>query len=403
MASQLENPFTPVARRTETGSLNLDYYERRARRLRAQAMRAWLDAGLRLLVDAGQRIKSCARRAALHRELDRLDGSALKDIGLGAGDLPAIASGDFFADPTRRQRAFAGEDAATRPVCWMNGALTPIEDARLSVFDHGLLYGDGVFEGIRFYRGRAFRLDAHLDRLLRSAHALHLTVPYDRRALAEAVSQTIDAFARPDGYLRLVVTRGEGRLGLDPVSCARANVFIIADELSLVSDTTREVGARLIVAATRRLAPDGLDPRIKSLNYLDHILARMEANNAGADEAILLNAQGRVAEGTADNIFIVRDGVLLTPPSSDGALEGITRAVVLELAAQQKIPAREASLAPYDLYTADEGFLTGTGAELIPVREVDGRRLRRSPGPIFRRLRRAFHDLVARDAGYQAA
>jgi len=280
----------------------------------------------------------------------------------------------------------------------MNGALTPIEHARLSVFDHGLLYGDGVFEGIRFYRGRTFRLGAHLDRLCRSAAALRLAIPYDRATLTEAVKQTVAAFHQPDGYLRLVVTRGEGRLGLDPATCARANVFIIADELTLVSDATRDAGARVIVAATRRLAPDGLDPRIKSLNYLNHILARMEAGNAGADEAILLNAQGRVAEGTADNIFIVRDGVLLTPPPSDGALEGITRAVVLELAAQARIPARESSLAPYDLYTADEGFLTGTGAELIPVREVDGRTLRESPGPIFRRLSTAFRDLVAREA-----
>ena len=207
----------------------------------------------------------------------------------------------------------------------MNGVLIPIEQARLSVFDHGVLYGDGVFEGIRFYRGRAFRLDAHLYRLFRSAAALRLAVPYDRAALTEAINRTIGAFHQPDGYLRLVVTRGEGRLGLDPGSCGQTNTFIIADELSLIGEATREAGARLIVAATRRLAPDGLDPRIKSLNYLNHILARMEASNAGADEAILLNAQGRVAEGTADNIFIARNGVLLTPPPADGALEGITQ------------------------------------------------------------------------------
>lgn len=405
MTSQIENTVAPHPHRTESGALNIRHYERRARRLRAQTMNDWLDAGLGLVARMVRRVVACARRVAARRELGALDRHALKDLGLGQGDLPSIVSGDFVADPTRRQRAgnISKQHAKARPVCWMNGSLTPIKYARLSVFDHGLLYGDGVFEGIRFYRGRAFRLDAHLDRLSRSASALRLAIPYDRAALTEAVHRTVGAFDQPDGYLRLVVTRGEGRLGLDPVSCARANVFIIADELALVSEATREAGARLIVAATRRLAPDGLDPRIKSLNYLNHILARMEATNAGADEAILLNAQGRVAEGTADNIFIVRDGALLTPPPSDGALEGITRAVVLELAAREQIPARETSLAPYDLYTADEAFLTGTGAKLIPVREVDGRSLTHSPGPIFLRLSAAFHDLVERDARRVAA
>lgn len=215
--------------------------------------------------------------------------------------------------------------------------------------------------------------------------------------------ETIAAFGAPNGYLRLVVTRGEGRLGLDPGSCARGNVFILADQLALVDEATRTSGARLIIAATRRLGPDGLDPRIKSLNYLNHILARMEASDAGADEAILLNSQGRVAEGTADNIFIVRDKVLLTPPATDGALEGITRAVVLELAAALRIPAREASLAPYDLYTASEAFLTGTGAELIPVREVDGRGIAHSPGPVFQRLQHAFGEIIQRETARAAA
>ncbi|MBI5753419.1 MAG: branched-chain-amino-acid transaminase [Hydrogenophilales bacterium] len=289
-----------------------------------------------------------------------------------------------------------------RPICWLNGQLTPLEEARISVFDHGLLYGDGVFEGIRFYRGHAFRLDAHLGRLYRSAAALRLTIPYDRAALTAAVQETITAFHAQDGYLRLVITRGEGRLGLDPASCAKANTFILAGHLALVCEATRNAGARLIIAATRRLGPDGLDPRIKSLNYLNHILARMEAGNAGADEAILLNAQGRVAEGTADNIFIVRDGTLLTPPAADGALEGITRAVMLELAAALRIPARETSLAPYDLYTADEAFLTGTGAELIPVREVDGRALAACPGPVFARLMQAFRMQIERESLHAA-
>jgi branched-chain amino acid aminotransferase len=270
-------------------------------------------------------------------------------------------------------------------------------EARVSVFDHGLLYGDGVFEGIRFYHGRAFRLAAHLERLERSAAALRLRVPYARDALEAAARETIAAFGAPAGYLRLVVTRGEGRLGLDPASCARPNVFIIADELALVSEEARRHGARVVIAATRRLAPDGLDPRVKSLNYLNHILARIEASNAGADEAILLNGRGHVAEGTADNVFVVRGGLLLTPPPSDGALEGITRGAVLELAATLGMVYREVSLAAYDLYTADECFLTGTGAELIPVLEIDGRTLATCPGPVYETLARHFRGLVERE------
>ncbi len=282
-------------------------------------------------------------------------------------------------------------------ICWLNGELMPAHAARVPVLDHGLLYGDGVFEGIRFYGGCAFRPGAHLDRLYRSAAAIRLTLPCDRNALAAAVAETIAAFGRPDGYLRLVITRGVGRLGLDPASCKQPNVFILADELALVSEAVRVKGACVIIAATRRIAPDALDPRIKSLNYLNHILARIEATNADADEAILLNGRGHVAEGTADNVFVARGSVLLTPPVADGALEGITRAVVLEIAQTLGIVARENTLGPYDLYTADECFLTGTGAELIPVREVDGRRLRSSPGPVFQALSKAFRGLIERE------
>jgi len=351
---------------------------------------------LSILWHLPQRFWNCLRGRAIQRELSTLDQRTRKDIGLVSADFPALADGSFFVDASRRQRALL------HPICWMNGQLIPLDQARVSVFDHGLLYGDGVFEGIRFYYGCAFRLAAHLDRLYRSAAALRLTIRYDRTALTAAIHQTIAAFHAKEGYLRLVVTRGEGKLGLDPSTCARGNTIIIADHLALVGDDTRTTGARLIVAATRRLASDGLDPRIKSLNYLNHILARMEATNAGADEAILLNAQGRIAEGTADNIFIVRDDVLLTPPVCDGALEGITRAVVLELAAALRIPARESSLAPYDLYTADEAFLTGTGAGLIAVREVDGRALAHSPGPVFQRLQHAFGDIIQRESVWGA-
>jgi branched-chain amino acid aminotransferase len=285
----------------------------------------------------------------------------------------------------------------SEPVCWLNGELMPARAARVPVLDHGLLYGDGVFEGIRFYHGRPFRLGAHLERLQRSAAALRLTVPLDRTELEGAVEATIAAYGDPDGYLRLVVTRGTGKLGLDPVNCTAPNVFIIADALAMVSEAVRRQGARVIIAATRRIGADALDPRIKSLNYLNHILARMEATNAGADEAILLNARGHVAEGSADNVFIVRGGKLLTPPVTDGALEGITRATVLELAAGLKIPAAEISLAPFDLYSAEECFLTGTGVELIPVREVDGRAIGEKPGPEYQRIVSAFRELVVRE------
>ena len=285
----------------------------------------------------------------------------------------------------------------SKPVYWLNGRIVPSEQACIPLTDHGLLYGDGVFEGIRFYHGRALRLAQHVERLYRSARALCLTIPCNEHEITAAIEETIAAYGDPDGYLRMVVTRGAGKLGLNPKSCPQPNLFIIADELAMVSADIRARGARVIISATRRLPPDGLDPRIKSLNYLNHIMARIEAANAGADEAILLNAQGRVTEGTADNVFIVRAGALYTPPASDGALQGITRALVIELADELGIACEEASLSAYDLYTADECFLTGTGAELIPVREVDGRAFMSSPGPVFARVQLAFHALVRRE------
>jgi branched-chain amino acid aminotransferase len=280
------------------------------------------------------------------------------------------------------------------PVCWRNGKIVPLEQATVSVFDHGLLYGDGVFEGIRFYNGKAFRLQPHLERLFLSARAIALNIPYSIEQLTQAVIETIAAAPEANGYLRLVVTRGPGPLGIDPARCHSPVVFIVADRLQLVSERVRSEGAKVIIAATRRLGADGLDPRIKSLNYLNHILARMEATHAGADEAILLNSAGRIAEGSADNIFIVQRGELLTPPVIEGALDGITRQVVLELAEKLGIKFRETPLAPYDLFTADECFLTGTGAELIPVGLADGRPIPQCPGPVYLRLAVAFKELV---------
>ena len=279
-------------------------------------------------------------------------------------------------------------------LCWLNGRLMPAAEARISVLDHGLLYGDGVFEGIRFYHRRAFRLAAHLRRLSDSARALALELPVDAATLSTAIDATIAAAPWESGYLRLVVTRGVGALGLDPSSCTAPSVFILAGTLQLITAEGRR-GARLIIAATRRLGADGLDPRIKSLNYLNPILARLEAQHAGADEAIMLNAAGRVAEGTADNVFIVRARRLLTPPVTEGALEGVTRGILLELAGAAGIEALERPLSPYDLHTADECLLTGTAAELVPVAEIDGRPLRHCPGPVYTELAGRFQQLVA--------
>lgn len=286
---------------------------------------------------------------------------------------------------------------ATQAKCWINGEVMAAADAKISVFDHGFLYGDGVFEGIRFYNRRVFRLPLHLKRLQRSAQAMQLNIPYSMTELEAAIYATMNATSLTEGYLRLVITRGVGPLGINPQTCERSAVIIIADQLKMISDTQREQGASLVIASTRKMTPDRLDSRIKSLNYLNNIMARMEANQAGADEAVMLNDRGFVAEGTADNLFVVRDGELLTPAVTEGALAGITRYTVLELAAQEGITARETVLTPYDLYTADECFLTGTGAKLIPVRRVDGRVITHCPGLVYRQLSAAFSALIRRE------
>ena len=281
--------------------------------------------------------------------------------------------------------------------CTIDGIPRRTEDATISVMDHGLLYGDGVFEGIRFYAQQSFRVEQHLDRLRDSAMAIGLELPMSKADMKQAIERTIRASGLSDGYIRLVVTRGEGSLGLDPASCKKARTIIIADELAMVSAQSRQRGVNVIIASTRRLNADQLDPRIKTLNYLNQIFAKQEANAAGADEAILLNQTGRVAEGTADNIFIVKNSRLLTPPTSEGALDGITRSVIIEIAADLGIVCEQALLSVYDLYTADECFLTGTGAELIPVATVSGRQLP-SQRDVFHRLESAFTQLVQGDS-----
>jgi branched-chain amino acid aminotransferase len=283
---------------------------------------------------------------------------------------------------------------------WMNGRLLDESRATLSPFDHGVLYGDGVFEGIRFYGRRPFRLGAHLDRLWRSAAALDLTIPFDRGALGRAMDELIGASDDGDGYVRLVVTRGAGDLGIDSRSCPRPSVYLAAGPVAMLGAADSRAGITAVVASIRQTPPDALDARIKSLNYLPRVLARLEARRAGADEAILLNHRGTVAEGSVDNVFAVHAGVVRTPPATDGALEGITRGAVLELARAAGIPVAEATLGAYDLITADELFLTGTAVEMVPVRAVDGRGIGAGgPGPIFSRLAGDFRRLIDHERG----
>ena len=281
----------------------------------------------------------------------------------------------------------------TMAIVWKNGTLMPPEAASLSVYDHGVLYGDGIFEGIRFFNQKAFHLQNHLQRLFDSANAIGLTLPYGISALEEAIGNTIAHSGMDDGYLRLLVTRGVGALGIDPRSCRDPQVVIIADECQLVCEEKRQQGLRVVISSVRRLSAAGLDPRIKSLNYLNHILARLEANDANADEAILLNDAGYLTEGCADNLFIVKDGVLKTPPCSDGALAGVTRGLILSLA-ESVMAVSVTSLTPYDLYTADEVFLTGTGAELLPVAEVAGRKVGEGSRDYYQQLLEAYQRAI---------
>ena len=281
---------------------------------------------------------------------------------------------------------------------WMDGKLVARDEAVVSVFDHGLLYGDGVFEGLRIYSRRIFRLDQHLDRLYDSAKAIALEIPLDRAAMIDALRETVRANAREDGYIRLVVTRGVGDLGVDPTKCPKATVFIIATDIQVYPAALYAAGVKVITSATRQVSHEAFDARVKSLNYLKNVLAKIDANRAGAHEAILLNAEGFVGECTADNLFVVKQGVLLTPSPQDGALEGVTRGAILELAGEARIQGRQQRLTRYDVYTADECFLTGTGAEVMPIAEVDGRRIgTTTPGPVTSRLKDAFHALVRRE------
>lgn len=286
----------------------------------------------------------------------------------------------------------------TEQLIFLDGELVKKEEAKISVYDHGLLYGDGIFEGIRVYNGNVFRLKEHLIRLYESAKSILLTIPYSFEELQEIVLETIRANKLQSGYIRLVVTRGIGDLGIDPFKCTNASVIVIAEPLALFPAELYETGIKIVSASSRRNRSDVLSPKTKSLNYLNNVLVKIEANLAGVPEALMMNTDGYVAEGSADNIFIVRGKELITPPGYIGALEGITRNAVLEVAREKGYEAKEGVFTRHDVYVADEVFLTGTAAEVIAVIEVDGRQIGAGkPGAITNDILQGFRAIVEKD------
>jgi len=278
---------------------------------------------------------------------------------------------------------------------YINGKLLPQEKATVSVFDHGLLYGDGVFEGLRSYHGKVFRLQQHVQRLYESAQAICLEIPLSQEATCEAINKTVAANAIEDGYIRALVTRGVGTLGLDPNRCSNPQLIIIADAIELYPQELYDKGLEIVTSSVVRNHPAALSPRIKSLNYLNNILAKIEGLEAGCIETLMLNHRGEVAECTGDNIFLVRDGSLLTPPLDAGILGGITRGAVIELARETSIEVQEVALTKHNVYEANECFLTGTAAEVIPVVKLDDRTIGSGkPGPVTLDLKERFHRLA---------
>src|ERR1017187_3166215 len=278
---------------------------------------------------------------------------------------------------------------------YIDGKFLNERDAKISVFDHGLLYGDGIFEGIRAYNGRVFRLKEHIDRLFYSAKAILLKIPMSHAELMRATVEACRKNELRDGYIRLVVTRGVGTLGLNPNHCKKPSVIIIADKIQVYPAELYARGMDIVTVPTVRNLHSAVNPAIKSLNYLNNILAKIEANNAGVEEAVMLNAEGFVSECTADNLFIIKHGALFTPPNYAGALYGITRGTVMELAEQLGVKVSETNLTRYDLFNADECFLTGTGAEIMPVIKIDGRVIGSGqPGALTRKLTEEYHALT---------
>ncbi len=297
--------------------------------------------------------------------------------------------------PANETQTGSSAAAKKQSTIYIDGEFLPESEAKVSVFDHGLLYGDGIFEGIRFYNGRVFRLEEHHDRLWDSARSICLEIPMSKEEMTEALLETIRQNGLRDGYIRQIVTRGVGNLGLNPVQCKRPSVIIIAATISLYSEEVYRNGLTIVTCATRRSGPATLNPAVKSLNYLNNVMARIEANLAGADEALMLNDAGNVAECTADNVFIIKKGQIFTPPISAGALRGITRSVVFEIATELEIKITETDISRHDVFVADECFLTGTAAEVIPVIKADGRTIGTgNPGELTTRMIARFRELV---------
>ena len=316
-----------------------------------------------------------------------LDEPKIHEPGAEAVIEPAVES--------RPRRTTGVKDAKI----YIDGKFYSEANAKISVFDHGLLYGDGIFEGIRFYNGRVFRLEEHLLRLWDSARSICLEIPTTMPDMTEAVLETIRQNHLRDGYIRLLVTRGIGNLGLNPTQCKSPSVIIIAATIALYHEDFYRKGLTIVTCATRRSSPAALNPAVKSLNYLNNVMARIEANLAGADEALMLNDAGNVAECTADNVFIVKHGQIFTPPVAAGALRGITRSVVFEIAAELGVKFRETDITRHDVFVADECFLTGTAAEIVPVVKADGRSIGNGkPGPITARIIARFRQ-VTRETG----
>lgn len=286
------------------------------------------------------------------------------------------------------------------PLCWHQGSIRPASEVAVPVLDHGLLYGDGVFEGLRFYYGRAFRLERHLQRLRQSLRAVGISLGEAQlQAIPDIIASLIEHSQLTQGYLRILITRGAGAMGVSTASCASAGLYILLGNLAVADAAQVQRGLRLTVASVRRATDTGVDSRIKSLNYLTSVLAKREAEIRGFDEALLLNTRGTVAEASVANLFAVQRGGLRTPPVTDGALGGITRGGIIELAQAADIRVQEESLTPYDLSSAEEIFLTGSGARLIPVREIDGTPVPQCPGPVFRLLAEAFEDAIRKECG----
>ncbi|HKH84443.1 MAG TPA: branched-chain-amino-acid transaminase [Gemmatimonadales bacterium] len=296
---------------------------------------------------------------------------------------------------TAKSKSISPSQDVVTPTIWLDGEWCDRQTAMISVYDHGLLYGDGVFEGIRVYGGKIFRLEDHLDRLYDSAKAIWLSIPMERRELAAVTREAVSRSGIAEAYVRHVITRGVGDLGLDPRKCPRASVIIIVDTIKLWPEQVYETGLTVITAGTPIPQRESLSPRVKSLNYLPHIMAKVEGIQAGADEVLMLDSSGAVAEGSGQNVFVVKNGRISTPPPHAGILKGVTRQVVMELAAAAGYPVDQTMLNRYDLYTADEAFFTGTASEIVGIRQLDGRVIGTGKsGPVTQDLRSRFHDLV---------